>query len=127
MPIDLQGIGEPRQRWLELGGQFRGVEVMIKESTPRGAERFRQRLARAGILRAGKNEGWQINSGREDDFFRSYAEEYISDWRGEITPKDAPYNTVQMGALLGASNSLFEQISNTITEDASFFVSSNGG
>lgn len=127
MPIDLNNLDQQRQGWLPLGGALRGVEVLLNQSSPREAERFRQKLTRQGVLTSGKGGGFQINSGREDDFFRMFAEKYVLDWKGEITPKDAEYNAEQMGRLLGSSQSAFDQISSAISEDADFFERPSGG
>ena len=127
MPIDLNNLDRVRQRWFHLSGLLRGVEVLIKNASPREAERFRQRLVRQGVLRAGRDEGWQINAGREDDFFRMFADYYILDWKGDIKPEGTDYSAEAMGRVLGASQAAFEQISNAISEESDFFEPPSGG
>lgn len=126
MPIDLNDLDRIRQRWLPLSGPLAGVEVLIKHASPREAERFRQKLTRQGVLRAGKDEGWQINTGREDDFFRMFAEYYVLDWRGDIRPEGAAYDSAKMGRVLGASQDAFKQLSDAIADDTGFFEQQSG-
>ncbi len=125
MPIDLNDLDRVKSAWLPMTGQLSGVEFLIKCSTPRDAERFRQRLVRLNVMKDSK-AGWQINANRQDDFFKLFAEFYVLDWRGDIKPDGSTYNPEQMGRILGASTSAFEQVSSAISEDEDFFAPTNG-
>lgn len=118
--LDLSKIEEPKRRWISLGGALAGVEVEIRHVGPKDQERFRQKLMRSGIL---KDTG--IASGRETDFFRAYAEAFITDWRGDIKPEGTPYDAEKMGRVLGAYSVAFEQVGKAVAEEADFF-SGNG-
>ncbi len=125
MGLNLDDLGKTQNRWMPMSGKLSGLDVLLKYSSPRESERFRQKLVRDGILKSGKG-GWQINSHREDDFFKAFAEFYVLDWRGDINPKDAPYDAGQWGRVLAESGSAFEQVSNAISEDEDFFAPTNG-
>ena len=99
----------------------------IKYSSPRQSEKFRQKLVREGVLKSSKSGHPEINSGRQDDFFRLFAEFYVLDWKGEIIPKDSPYSAEKMGAIFGGYTPGFEQVNNAIQEDQIFFAPTNGG
>jgi hypothetical protein len=121
MPIDLNDLDTVRKRWLPLQGQLVGVEVLIKYASPRNQEQFRQKLARSGVLKSGKGAGWEINTGREDDFFRMFAQFYILDWKGDIRPEGTEYSPEAMGRVLGSYQPAFDQVSSAVSEDADFF------
>lgn len=121
MPLNIEEVNPVRSRWLELSGPLAGVSVLIKQASPREAERFRQRLAGNGILRTKDNE-FQINRGREDDFFKEYATYYVLDWRGDITPAGTVYSAETMGRVLGAYSTAYKMISAAIAEESDFFT-----
>ena len=131
--IDLNDLDKQRQRWISLGGPLKGVDILVKHASPKEAERFRQRCARLGILKSARDEGWNINTGRETDFFEEFATFYVLDWRDTPGIKDPPaktggeYSAQKMGIVLGASQSAFELVSKVIIDDAGFFETSAGG
>jgi hypothetical protein len=121
MPLDLEQIAKPKNRWLSLTGQLSGVDVLVRYATPKEQERFRQKLVREGVLKTSQGSS-SINMGREDDFFSAFAKSYILDWRGDIKPEGTTYDAGQMGRILGASQSAFSQISDAVTEEADFLA-----
>jgi len=129
--LDLLQIGQAaeKRRWIVLGGALAGVEIEIVHVGPRDQERFRQKMVSAGILRASEG-GQSINRGREDDFFRSFAERYVTDWRGEIRQGDdtsPAYSPEAMGRVLGAYSVAFEQVTKALAEEADFFSVNGDG
>ena len=127
MGLDLERIGDVPRRWLRLNGLLDGVEVELRHTGPRDQERWRQRLVRDGVMKMSADApgGVKINTGREDAFFKAYAEQYITDWKGDITPKGTPYDAEKMGQVLGAYTDAFTQIRDAVGEEVSFF-SENG-
>lgn len=127
MGIDLDRLDAPKQRWIGLPVPLAGVEILLKHCSPRDGERFRQKLVRDGVLRSARSDGWDINQGRQDDFFAALCQWFILDWRGDITPEGAPYDAFKMGRVLGASNSIFEYVTKHMTDDMTFFEPDGGG
>jgi len=107
-------------------GSLKGVELLIAQSNPREGERFRQVLIRQGVMRL-KDGQVSINGGREDDFFRMFAEKYVLNWRGDIKPEGTEYTIEKMGRFLGVSTEAFDQVTQAISEDADFFASNGTG
>jgi len=116
MPLNLDR--EKPQRWLELTGHLKGVEILIILATPKEGERFRQRLVRRGVVKHDRN---LPKAGREDEYFQMIAETYILDWKGDVHPEGTPYSSEKMGAALGDIPSLFQQVMEAIGEDSVFF------
>jgi len=125
--LDLEQLGVERRRWVRLGGALEGVEVEVRHAGPRSQEKFRQKLQRDGVIK-NSDSGYTINPGREDAFFREYAERFITDWRGDIRlgdTKNPPYDHEKMGKVLGAYSVAFEQLVRALSDEADFF-SENG-
>ena len=126
MGLDLDQLDQRQQRWVPLVGSLKGVELLIAQSNPREGERFRQVLIRQGVMRL-KDGQVSINGGREDDFFRMFAEKYVLNWRGDIKPEGTEYTIEKMGRFLGVSTEAFDQVTQAISEDADFFASNGTG
>jgi hypothetical protein len=124
--LDLTTLDQERRRWIQMSGALTGVELEVRHSGPKEQERFRQALIRSGVMKPSPS-GVEINSGREADFFKAYAEKYVTGWRGDIQPEGAPYDAAKMGAVLGAVNGALEQITRALGEEADFFPQSGGG
>jgi hypothetical protein len=129
MALDLERLDEQPTRWMALGGALTGVDVLVKYSGPREQERFRQKLIRARIMKEdSRTGGITINSGRDVDFFKAYAEQYIVDWRGDIkggaNGAAPPYSAEQMGRVLGQYRIAFEQIAASLEDETGFFSAS---
>ena len=118
--LDLSRLEEQRRRWVALSGHLSGVEVEIRHVGPKEQEKFRQKMVRLGILKQ-TEAGHSINGGRAEDFFRAYAENYITDWRGDIKPEGTAYSAEAMGRVLGAYTVAFEKVTKALSEEADFF------
>ena len=123
MPLDLDSTGNERTRWVSLDGHLAGVDILVRSVTPAEARRFYNRLQSQGIVKANKDNPLDVAPGRETAFFRAMAEQYVIDWRGDITPKDAPYSIDKMGAVLGAYSRAFSALLAAIGEEDAFFES----
>ena len=124
MSIELSKLTEVKSAWIELSGPFSGMELLVRSSTPRGSEKFRQKLVRRGVLKHGKH-GTDLAPGRDGDFFAAYVDEYVLDWRGDCEPKE--YDRDLMVELLCNNTDLLGQLSLVLEGDSDFFVSDNGG
>ncbi len=122
--LDLEALDQEHTRWIAMGGALAGVDLEIRHVGPKQQEKFRQKMIRDGILKKADG-GVEIASGRQDDFFRAYAEHYVSNWRGQIKPEGAVYDPKIMGIVLGKYQIAFEQIGKALSEEADFF-SQNG-
>ncbi len=114
--LDLNELTGPREAWVTYGG----VEFLLRYSSPRIADRFRQRLVADGITAKDGN----VNRGREDAFYLSYAREYVLDWRGNIDAadgQDASYTPEKMATVLAGIRGVFLFITECIAEDDRFF------
>jgi len=83
-------------------------------------------LVKAKIMRESKGN-ISIADGREDDFFRAYAKQFIIGWRnvefdGVANPD---YDHGQMGQVLGARGVAFTAVREAIEDETDFF-SGNG-
>jgi len=83
-------------------------------------------MVRDGILKI-KDGTHVINNGRDGDFFKSFAKMYVTDWKGDIKPENAPYNSDKMGQVLGAYNIAFSQVSEAVGEETDFFLVNGNG
>lgn len=127
MGINLDELDRVRSRWLPLAGQLRGVDLLIRYGAPREMERFRQKLIRLGVLKSGRGDGGpEINAGRDDEFFRLYAENFILDWRGDIKPEGTAYSPEVMGKVLGGTEAM-AQVKAAVEDAEGFFEPANGG
>ena len=114
--LDLNELTGPREAWAAYGG----VEFLLRYSSPRIADRFRQRLVADGIV--GKDGN--LNAGRDDAFYLAYAREYVLDWRGNIDAaagQDASYTPEKMATVLSGMRKVFTFITECIGEDDRFF------
>lgn len=124
--FDLSSIDQDRSKWVRLG--LNDMEAQVKHSGPSDQERFRQKLVRAGIMKQVR-DSISINNGRGDDFFRAYAEQFITDWRGvemngEANPK---YDLDLMGKILGKSGTAFAAVREAIEDETDFFSGNDSG
>ena len=126
MGFDINQLDKKPHRWVPLVGSLKGVDLLIVQTNPREGERFRQLLVRQGVMKL-KDGQVSINGGREDDFFKMFAEKYVLNWRGDIKPEGTEYSVDQMGRLLGISTEAFDQVTQAISEDADFFASNGQG
>jgi hypothetical protein len=127
--LDLSRIGEERRRWVPLKGSLAGIEVEIRHAGPEAQEKFRQKLVRIGVLRS-KDGAIGINPGRESDWFKSYAEAYVTDWRGPIKlgeQDNPPYTAEQMARVLATHSDALEVITAALSEEADFFSQNGNG
>jgi len=118
--IDLNGLDEPKTRWVSFGG----VEFLLKYASPRESDRFRRALMAKGIMRQ-KDGTVEINVGRESDFYRAFAEQYVLGWRGQIRPEGTAYTPDGMAKVLSGHGGILRAIQEAISEDEAFF-GSNG-
>jgi hypothetical protein len=114
--IDLNGLDEPHTRWVSFGG----VEFLLKYASPRESDKFRRSLMAKGIMRQ-KDGGLEINAGRESDFYRAFAEQYVLDWRGQIRPAGTAYTPELMARVLAGHGGILRAIQEAISEDEAFF------
>ena len=124
MDLDLDTITQPRTRWLDCGG----VEFCVKYSSPKQSEQFRRGLIARGIARMNKGE-FEVNPGREMDWFKALSEAYVLDWRGNIRsadPEKAKYSAERMADVMANHGGVLQAILKAITEAEDFFTS-NGG
>lgn len=129
--LDLSRIGEERRRWVSIGATFPGVEVEVRFAGPERQEKFRQKLIRNGVMRV-KDGVFSINAGREGDWFKAFAEAFITDWRGDIkmTPEDdavPEYTPELMARVLANHTEAFTSVSKAIDEEAEFFFQNGNG
>ena len=118
--IDLNGMDEAKTRWVSFGG----VEFLLKYASPRESDRFRRTLMAKGIMRQ-KDGTVEINVGRESDFYRAFAEQYVLGWRGQIRPDGTAYSPGEMAKVLAGHGGILRAIQEAIAEDEAFF-GSNG-
>ena len=132
MPINLGNMGLTPERWVELQGHLSGVDVLVRFCSPRESQKFKRRMVTLGIMKYGKSGEFDLNAGREEDFFKAYAEFYILDWRGDVHEggEDGPapaYSAKAMGSVLAASNEAFDLVDKAILEEAAFFAKRSSG
>lgn len=129
MPIDLGTMGQDPQEWISLGGHLAGVDVLVRFCSPEQSQKFKRRMVSKGIMKYGRNLEFDVNAGREKDFFIAYAEFYILDWRGDVHQGGEPvdYNSKAMGSVLASSNMAFDQIDKAILEEERFFAKRSNG
>ena len=128
--LNLEDLDKPHSRWVRLGGALEGVEIEVQYAGPEEQDKFRQKLVRAGVLKQDKLGNYNINAGRSKEYFRLYAQKYITGWRGDIKlgDEDNPaYDPQQMGAVLGAYGSAFEQVAKELEDDTDFFSRNGDG
>lgn len=121
--FDISRLNAP-PRWVRVG--LDDMEVELKHVGPRDQERWRQKMIASGILKKG-TAGAEINRGREEQFFRAYAEEFIEGWRNLIVngQENPDYSAEMMGHVLGQSTTAFNAILEALGDELHFF-SRNG-
>ena len=120
--MDLNNLnGHARTRWVQMHGHLEGFEILVKLSSPKEARRFHNRLVQHGIVKETRDNPFDVQAGREADFFRALAEQYIVDWRGDIKPEGTPYDVEKMGQVLGAYRRAFDRLMEVIGEEDAFF------
>ncbi len=120
--MDLQDLTErPKTRWVPLFGHLAGIELLIRFATPQESQKFANKLRRAGITRAKAEHPFDVADGREEDFFREFAQMYVLDWRGDIKPEGTAYSAETMGKVLGAYRRALDRVVEVITDEDAFF------
>lgn len=121
--IDVSDMDRPRDRWVQFGE----LGFLVRYASPQETDRFRAKLTRNGIARHDRESGFQINIGRERDFYKAIAEQYVLDWRGNIliAGKTEPYSVENMAKILGGHGGVLAAIQRAIQDDDAFF--GNGG
>ena len=115
--IDLNGLDEPRTRWVSFGG----VEFLLKYASPRESDKFRRWLLSKDIMRH-KDGTIEIRAGREMEFYRAFATQYVLDWRGQIRPEGTAYSADGMAKILAGRGDVLRAIQEAISEDEAFFA-----
>lgn len=131
MGFDLESIDQLRTKWIDLPPPFDGVQLLVKYASPLVSERFKAAMLHKGIMRRTKEGVIDTAPGRDVDYLRAYAKEYVLDWRetspGAIKPAGAPYNSDQMAGMLGAARPVFESVEAAIADTDGFFGSGVSG
>ena len=116
--LDLGAIEQPRTKWVAFGG----VEFLLKYASPHENDQFRRRLRQDGIIRTGKNGEIDVAPGREQAFYRAMADQYVMDWRGNITDPDGNgYTAEKMAKVLEYHGGILVAIQEAVSEHESFF------
>ena len=135
MGLDLDDIARPKTRWVDLGPQFHEagpdgstlkVEVLVTAATPRGSQRFRNRLTRDGVLR----KDGTVADGQEDAFALALAREYVTDWRGPIKlgdQADPPYAPERMARVFSFSPNALKAVDEAVGDETRFFGQNGKG
>lgn len=118
--LDLTTIDHEKTRKVQFGG----VWFLLKYASPRQARRFYNRMTALGICR-GKGDQFDINVGREMDFFTEISREYVLGWGGNIKPEGTPYTPENMAIVLFNHGGILKAIQEAVAEDEAFF-GSNG-
>jgi hypothetical protein len=120
--LNLDDLEPPRERWVKFGS----VEFLVRYCSPREADTFRRRMLQTGIMRQSK-EGVEIALGRESDYYRSFAEQYVRDWRGAILPAGEKYSPDRMGRVLANRGDIKSAIEDAVMRAEAFFGSNGSG
>lgn len=115
--LDLDGLQEAPERWIDLGG----VGFQVRYASPAYGDTFRRMCSREGIGKMVDGR-FEVNLGRERDYYRAIARHYVAAWRGvKRAGQDVAYDPDSMAKVLETRGDVLRAIVDAIGQDESFF------
>lgn len=123
--IEVSELGNEHQRWLDFGK----VGFLVRYVGPGESEKFRRRMISLGVARVGRRGSFEINQGRDLDFYEQFARQYVVDWRGNVLVggERKPYSPETMALILQGRNDVLRAIQDALEDDDAFFGRGSNG